>query len=401
MDEAPGISRDPDGMCRKGNEDPYYQYLCDFPGIAYRSDMALKPLFILGSVTKITGYSTEEVFDGNPSLHQLIQPDDLLDIMERNDMEMICSVPNHSMEREYRIVRKDGEIRWVREVLRNQCNDRGEPEFIQGTIFEEHDRRCTEEMMKVRYCEMLEHSNEVKTAYDGLQRSHDNLMHSGRISSIASLTSALAHEINNPLQVIMGMAEIILDEEELTTAKEHTGEILAAADRIKSVVHGLSFYTGESKGLDIELIDLNEVIEDCVDMMKYSPKFPRVRLRMELGDIPMIIATQGEMHQIFINIFINAISAMDDEGCLSVVSEELNDEIRIEISDDGKGIGERELKHIYDPFTMREKGMGTGLGIFMVRQIVEKYGGGIDISSTPGKGTKVTITFQIPVDEEV
>ena len=125
----------------KKSEELYRSFVQNFRGITYRSDINFKPIFIHGAVNSITGYSEEEISLGKPRWDQLIHPKDLPQIFGNDE---ICSVPNYSNDREYRIIRKDGQIRWVQEIVQNICDGHEKPMAVQGIIFDITERKWTE-----------------------------------------------------------------------------------------------------------------------------------------------------------------------------------------------------------------------------------------------------------------
>jgi PAS domain S-box-containing protein len=125
------------------SEQRYRSFVQNFRGIAYRSGMDFVPLFFHGSVEEITGYTEGEFLEGKPRWDQVIHPEDSSKLFTENK-ERLHAVPHYSYEREYRIVRKDGMIRWVHEVIQNVCDDSGNPAMVEGAIYDITDRKAAE-----------------------------------------------------------------------------------------------------------------------------------------------------------------------------------------------------------------------------------------------------------------
>jgi PAS domain S-box-containing protein len=125
------------------SEERYRSFVQNFQGIAYRGTLNFIPIFFQGTVKEITGYTEQEFTEGNPSWDQIIFSDDLADAHE--DGKKMNSVPNYSYEREYRILSKDGQIKWVHESAKNVCDDSGQPKFIDGVIYDISNRKKIEE----------------------------------------------------------------------------------------------------------------------------------------------------------------------------------------------------------------------------------------------------------------
>jgi PAS domain S-box-containing protein len=151
------------------SERKYRSFIDNFQGIAYRADFKTRiPMFFHGSVEEITGYSEAELVAGNPSWNKIIHKEDLKELPGAKELR---SVPNHSIGREYRIVRKDGQIRWVREFSQNVCDDKGKPCFLQGAIYEITDRKRVEEVLKrseERFRDLFDNINDGILVVDAL-----------------------------------------------------------------------------------------------------------------------------------------------------------------------------------------------------------------------------------------
>jgi PAS domain S-box-containing protein len=132
------------------SENRYRSFVKNFQGIAFRGRMDFTPIFFHGAVEEITGYTEREFLDGNPRWDQTIHPEDLPSLYTE-DEEKLHSIPNHSYEREYRIVRKDGAVRWVHEVIQNVCDDAGNPVILQGAIYDFSERKRTQIALQEAY----------------------------------------------------------------------------------------------------------------------------------------------------------------------------------------------------------------------------------------------------------
>jgi PAS domain S-box-containing protein len=130
----------------RASEELYRSFVQSFQGIAFRGHIDFTPIFFHGSVEEITGYTEEELTKGNPRWDQVIHPDDLTTISE--SIQKITSMPDYLADREYRIIRKDGDIRWVHEIIQNLCDKSGKPVIVQGAIHDVTDRKRAEEALR-------------------------------------------------------------------------------------------------------------------------------------------------------------------------------------------------------------------------------------------------------------
>jgi signal transduction histidine kinase len=224
----------------------------------------------------------------------------------------------------------------------------------------------------------------------------DQLVQAERLASLGTLISGMAHEVNNPAQAILGMAEIILEETAPEKIKEYALDIVCYSQHIATVVRDFvsyarpTFQDGESE------IDLNDRLREALRMVQRGPDFGWVEVVTESQPLPLIRAHRAEVDQVFINLISNAVQAMKGTGKLTLATRLQGGSVVASISDAGCGIPKAQLHRIFDPFfTTKEPGKGTGLGLSIVYTIVAKYGGQISVESEEGIGTTFTITFPV------
>jgi PAS domain S-box-containing protein len=233
------------------------------------------------------------------------------------------------------------------------------------------------------------------------QRLQDQLIRSEKLAGLGILTSGITHEINNPLGGIMGMAEFGLGEEDPSKIKEYLGDILSCGRRIEEIVKGLSSFSRIAKGEDEVWVDMNEVLENSLKMVRITKKLSRVEVTKRFQPVEKIKANAGEIQLVFNHLIANAFQAMDGkEGKLALSTRSLQDRIEVKVSDSGIGIPQRDLSKIFDPFfTTRKFGEGKGLGLNTVYRLVTKYDGSIDVESKEEIGTTFTIRLPIRRDQ--
>ncbi|MFQ5735824.1 MAG: ATP-binding protein [Thermodesulfobacteriota bacterium] len=222
------------------------------------------------------------------------------------------------------------------------------------------------------------------------------LLQSEKLAGIGTLASGIAHEINNPLAGILGMAEAVMDEDDMETIKSHTSDIIRYSETAKKIVKELSEYSRSAKNTSESVVDLSAAIENSVKMARHSASFNSIEIHTDFQRDCLVNANQVEMQQVFVNLVVNAIHAMGDRGVMILKCWREGALVKVRISDSGPGIPEENLTHIYDPFfTTKPVGMGTGLGLYVVYRIVTKYGGSIDVESREGVGTAFTLKFPV------
>lgn len=249
------------------------------------------------------------------------------------------------------------------------------------------------------------------------KRLEQQLVRTDKLASLGTLVAGIAHEINNPLGIIAGYSEALLDRAGSTTLSAHADfedfpEYLQTIHneifRCKGILRTLLDFARPSGGISRE-IDINELIKEVILLVNHKAKTLRHNIQLELNrEVPKIHAEPGTLRQLFMNILINSMYFTPENG--SIVIETNMDGppddlrfaaghgIRVTISDTGSGIDSSIIGRVFDPFfTTKPVGDGTGLGLSICHKIVEEHGGSIDVESTPGKGT--TFFIKLPAGD--
>lgn len=231
------------------------------------------------------------------------------------------------------------------------------------------------------------------------QELEENLEHQGRMASLGVLSSGVAHEINNPLGVILGYAGYLegkLDSSDPYYRYIH--EIKHESRRCMKIVQDLLSYAKTPTPALVET-DINALLGQIIDFAAGHAVMANVEVRKDFADqLPPVMVDGDQIRQVAINLILNAGAAMETGGRLAVkTSREAEDTVTIIFSDSGKGISPDDLDKVFEPFfTTKEK--GTGLGLAITKQIVEAHQGKISISSDIGRGT--TVTVNLPIQQE-
>jgi two-component system sensor histidine kinase HydH len=225
-----------------------------------------------------------------------------------------------------------------------------------------------------------------------LQHLKKEIARSQRLASLGSLAAGVAHEIRNPLSSIKGFATYFRERYRDNPEDEKTaGIMIQEVDRLNRVISQLLDYA-RPMTMQRQKTPVQTIIRHALRMIETQAREKRITLQADLpADIPAAGIDPDRMKQVFLNLFLNALGAMEDGGRLSVALAELPGErIRIEIRDTGVGIAPEDLGRIFDPY-FTTKPSGAGLGLAIVQKIVDAHGGEIQVESTPGQGTTVTI----------
>jgi len=227
------------------------------------------------------------------------------------------------------------------------------------------------------------------------QRLQEQLIQSEKLAGIGILASGVAHEINNPLSGIIGMAEVALEEEDISKSRSYLMDIMSCAERIAEIVRGLKSYSRAAKKGELGVVDLNEVLEESLKMVRLAIKPASVEVIKKFQPIEKIQANIGEIQQVFTNLITDAFQAMDGNGGRLVLStRSLKDSAEAKVSDSENGIPQKYINQIFDPFfATKNPGEGTRLGLNIVYRIVTKHEGTIEVESTEGIGTTFIMKF--------
>lgn len=226
-----------------------------------------------------------------------------------------------------------------------------------------------------------------------------------KLASMGTLAAGVAHEINNPLAIILGFTDILLEK---VQPGSDVSDILKTIEKqglnAKRVVENLLSFA-RYKEQKQESINVNEGIESVLNVLGNTLVVNKISVKRQFEEnLPAIIGDAGELQQVFINIINNAIYAMKNGGTLTITTKSFDEKVEIKIADTGCGIKEEHRKRVYDPlFTTKEVGKGTGLGLSVSYGIIKKQGGHITFDTktkeeSGEQGTTFIIDFPVAKD---
>jgi C4-dicarboxylate-specific signal transduction histidine kinase len=227
---------------------------------------------------------------------------------------------------------------------------------------------------------------------------------SQQLVAIGMMTSGLAHEVMQPLQIILSTAQncqedIKQDLIDTNGILNDLEEIVGTTKRLSHVITHLRTLSREAD-ITIESININDIVESSLMMFRQQLKSHGIMVEEQLAEnLPTIQADEVQLEQILINLITNAREALSeqDDRLLTIVTAQQNGVVQIQVADNGPGIAPEQLPHIFEPFhSNKEK--GVGLGLYISKDIAQDYGGTISVDSTPNVGTKFTVSF--PIDKE-
>jgi two-component system, NtrC family, sensor histidine kinase HydH len=213
---------------------------------------------------------------------------------------------------------------------------------------------------------------------------------SQRLASLGSLAAGVAHEIRNPLSSIKGFAVYFRERQEKEEEKQIAGIMIQEVDRLNRVVSQL-VELSRPVSVSKKPVSLRAVIENSLKLLERDAMEKKIEIKTVFMAEDLQIAIDGDrINQVLLNLYLNAIEAMEKGGGLAVSLSEGEGGAVIRISDTGPGIDEKDLPHVFDPY-FTTKSTGTGLGLAIVHNIIEAHDGKITVESRPGGGTTFTL----------
>jgi len=244
-------------------------------------------------------------------------------------------------------------------------------------------------------------NDELTKTIRNLKETQQQLVQSEKMASLGTLTAGVAHEINNPLNYIMG-AHVGFENyfDEFGSANKPETDILqnsikVGIERISGIVKGLNQFSRNNENLD-ENCDIHTILENCLVMLHNKTK-NKVEIVKQYTNNPIITkGNVGKLHQVFINILTNAYQSILESGTILINTKIEGSNTIIEIIDNGIGIEKKNLPNITDPFfTTKPPGEGTGLGLSISHTIIKEHKGNLIFESEENKGTKVKVILPI------
>ena len=366
------------------SEIKYKSLVYNIPGLVYRSNQDWSAEIVSGCET-FCGYSNAEFNNKTINWTKIIYFDDREKVLSDYKKQGVALTQKPTqLIQTYRIVTKDGNIRWVED---RKLSIFEEQEFsrIDGVVFDITERINAEKVIKNR---------------------EDQLRQARKMETIGVLAGGVAHEFNNLLYVISGNTELLLTQNQ-DQAQEMLQEILDATQKGADLVKQIMAFSRKSETC-LQTIDLNAVVEKTSKMLgKLIPKMIKIKMNLA-DDLFAVNADQKQIEQILINFTFNAKDAMPDGGELvfktsNIVIEQYHGDTQqipagqyvvLSVLDTGEGMDQKTRECIFDPFyTTKEVGQGTGMGLSVVYGIVQTHNGFVTCESALMAGTVFKVFF--------
>lgn len=376
------------------SEEMYRTLVETSPDAIVMTDLEANILRANRQAALLAGYEDPEDLIGHKSF-DYVAPEDR-ELAVENLMATIENGSNRGME--YTLSRRDGSTypaELSASVIRNEA---GGPKYLMAVMRDITERRRAEEE--------LEKQRVLAIASD-------------RLRSLGEMATGIAHELNQPLVGVRGLAEhvVLALEREWELSKEGVREklqkIVEQADRMSYIIEHVRMFAREADRPEMYPVNLNELVESSLGLVCAQLRQRGLVLEYELaGDVPDVEANQYALEEVILNLVTNARDAMEqrldsDEDADAAVTLRTSVEeqggktwVKVEVADRGVGITAEQLDRVFEPFfTTKSPDKGTGLGLAISRSIIEKSGGTIEIRSEPGVGTTATVSLPAIRDE--
>jgi PAS domain S-box-containing protein len=383
------------------------------------------PLVFISDNVRQWGYTPSQLIAGQPSVLDVIHPDDLPRMVEETNRHTAAGLSRFAQE--YRMVTAEGQVVWVLGRTTVRLDAEGKPEFYDGVLTDITERKAQQALMDKALTQQ-------KKLNKRLEEANNQLMQSEKMASIGQLAAGVAHELNNPIGFVhsnLGTldgyvhdlmdiiasfenmtaksvdadslaeeARLVMEQRDFAFLKDDIFSLLAESKdglgRVRKIVLDLKNFSrvGEQEWQEADLHQgLDSTLNIVWNELKYKSKVVK-----DYGEIPHVFCLISQLNQVFMNLLVNAGHAIETQGTITIRTRcHGDDKVCIEISDTGKGIAPEHINRIFEPFfTTKPVGKGTGLGLSLSYGIVKRHGGQIEVDSIVGQGT--TFRLLLPIN---
>ncbi|HEX2958944.1 MAG TPA: transporter substrate-binding domain-containing protein [Chitinispirillaceae bacterium] len=257
-----------------------------------------------------------------------------------------------------------------------------------------------------RTTELATKNSELSSALDELKHAKEEAVKRERLHAFGQLSCGIAHDFNNLLTPILTYSDILINDSEIQsnteTSKQYLRQIYKAAIHGRDIVQQLqNFYRSARYPENKEILNINQIITEVVDLAKIrwthhttGKEISRIEVVFNFSDNAFITGKKSDIHEILLNLVLNAADAMPEGGTLNITTK-INTNLEIIVKDTGTGMSEDVVAKCMQPFFTTKGEKGTGMGLTMVQNVLKEHNGYIDIISSPGAGTEIRLLFPL------
>ncbi|HWJ04386.1 MAG TPA: ATP-binding protein [Steroidobacteraceae bacterium] len=240
--------------------------------------------------------------------------------------------------------------------------------------------------------------------------SRQQRFHQEKMAAVGSMAAVIGHEVSNPIAAIAGVAQYVIDEtrgddhKNSRLAHDYSVQILKQTERISLIMRQLATLTRRHSP-EPELLDINALVQTTASFVAFDKRFRGIQLQYELDHgLPAVTCVADHMTQVLMNLLINAADAMeqvpkDGKARIRVATRTVGQSIRLDVTDTGHGMTPAVMARAFEEsFSTKNEGKGQGIGLFLCKTLIEQAGGRIELDSTPGAGT--TVSVYLPLERD-
>jgi PAS domain S-box-containing protein len=360
-------------------EEKYRLLVEQIPAAIYLAnpDKAGEVAYFSPQIETLLGFPPEDWIADRDLWNRATHPDDC----QRVDAEFgRLRATGEPVSSEYRMLARDGRVVWVRDEARLVPGPGGAARVVQGVIVD---------------------ITEGKRAREAIERQRETLYQTEKLAAMGQLLAGVAHELNNPLAVLMGQASLLRRSAHDGPLAPRAAQIEQAADRCTRIVRNF-LALARQRPPERAQVGVNQVVREALELLSYPLRVDGVELDLDLAEgLPILWADAHQLQQVIVNLVTNAHHAVVAGSpprriTLTTRADAVGHGVVLEVADTGPGISPEVQARIFEPFfTTKPVGEGTGLGLSLCRGVVESHGGSISVQNAPGHGTVFRIHLPV------
>ncbi len=249
--------------------------------------------------------------------------------------------------------------------------------------------------------ELTEKNAALLRANEELRQMQEHLLRSERLAAIGQLAAGVSHEIDNPVGIILGYAELLYEDlAEGDPRRDDVRAIIEECKRCKRITGGLLGFARSASG-PVAALALKPLVEQTLESLRPQKLFREVELRLLAPQAPQLVGDADQLRQVLVNLLLNAAQAMGGRGTVTVTLRREEDRVLLEVADTGPGVPPELRERIFEPFfSTKRSGEGTGLGLAVCRKLVEEHGGRLTLVETTAGGASFRIELPLAPPEK-